>query len=70
MIGCSRVETPQGGAPGDLVELPIVFAIEGDTESKGVNDPDNIASVSEVIKNIWIIQFNGTYDDSKVLGEP
>ncbi len=70
MIGCSRVETPQGGAPGDLVELPIVFAIEGDAESKGVNDPDNIASVSEVIKNIWIIQFNGTSDDSKVLGEP
>ena len=39
-------------------------------ETKAVYDPAAIESPADVIKNLWVIQFNGTTDDSKIIGEP
>lgn len=68
--GCHRVEAPANLLPGDVVELPVSISIEEDGDTRAVYDPVSIESVSDVVKNVWIIQFNGVSDDSEILGEP
>lgn len=71
LYGCVRVETPQVNGSGSTVTVPISFHIAGEDGTRAtVMDPDQITSPEDVIKNLWVIQFNGTSDDSRVLGAP
>lgn len=67
---CERMEQAPELQDGQVINVPIELFIQEQDLSKAVNDPASITKVSDVIKNIWIIQFNGTSDDSKILGEP
>ncbi|MBR6541396.1 MAG: DUF4906 domain-containing protein, partial [Bacteroidales bacterium] len=50
---------------------PISFNIEDNGASvKSVYDPDGTTETAELIKNLWIIQYNGTSDNATLLGEP
>lgn len=70
LAGCHRVESPSLVLPGEVVEVSASFVVASDGDTKGVNDPESISSPADVIKNLWIVQYNGTDDDAKVLGEP
>lgn len=68
---CSRIENPVQNTIHEKINVNISLSIaEEQGHSKSVNDPQEIVQAGDVIKNIWIIQFNGTSDDSRVLGEP
>ena len=71
VIACDRMESPDKQADTEkTLPVKVDITIEAENGSKAVNDPAQITSPAEVIKNLWIIQFNGTTDDSRVLGEP
>ncbi len=70
LAGCHRVESPSLVLPGEVVKVSASFVVASDGDTKGVNDPESITSPANVIKNLWIVQYNGTSDDAKVLGEP
>ena len=54
---------------GDLVEVSLGVSVL-QPETKAVHDPESITNVTDVIKNLWVIQFNGTSDSSELIGEP
>lgn len=54
---------------GEAMTVPLSLYIESDNSLKSVNDPETITEITQVIKNLWIIQYNGTSDDSEILGE-
>ena len=56
-------------ASGDLVEVSLGVSVL-QPETKAVHDPESITNVTDVIKNLWVIQFNGTSDSSELIGEP
>lgn len=77
LLCCNRVEGP---APSvgeevsatldvDVVQMDLSM-IDGDVATKGVYDPATIASTEDVIKNLWVIQFDGTDENSALLGDP
>ena len=55
---------------GETLSVPVSLSIETNNSLKSVNDPESITDITQVIKNLWIIQYNGTSDDSEILGEP
>ena len=58
----------------DTVELRLVMdvASESASDTKAVIDPEVMpgTEVSALIKNFWVIQFNGIDDNAKIVGEP
>lgn len=71
MCACTRLETPaNNSAEGESVCVKLSLAIENELGTKAINDPIEITSAQDVIKDLWIIQFNGTSDDSRVIGVP
>lgn len=71
IVSCVKYEdAPEvPAAAGDVVDVNLNLSIAG-LDTKTVHDPESIESVTDVIKNLWVIQFNGTTDDSEVIGEP
>ena len=67
-VSCSRVEVPHC-SDGEVVELTLDVDILTPV-TKGVYDPDDVSDPSSVVKNLWVIQFDGTSDDAALLGEP
>ena len=67
-VSCSRVEVPHC-SDCEVVELTLDVNILTPM-TKGVYDPDDVSDPSSVVKNLWIIQFDGTSDDAVLLGEP
>lgn len=67
-VSCSRVEVVPP-SEGEVVELTLDVDILAPV-TKGVSDPDDVSDPSSVVKNLWIIQFDGTSDDAVLLGEP
>ena len=57
-----------GGLP--CVDVSIGLSISGDEFTRSVHDPETIETAADVIKNLWVIQFNGLSDDATVLGKP
>lgn len=69
-LSCSRVEAPDV-LNGDKVDVNLSVSVL-DMVPMAMGDVlGGTKSVSEdVIKNLWIIQFNGTTDESTMLGNP
>mgnify|MGYP003330203261 CR=1 FL=1 len=70
LTSCSRVEVPYVIKEGDSVPVSLALSIGDDDFTKGVHDPGVIGNVADVIKNLWVIQFDGVSDNSRILGEP
>lgn len=77
-ISCSK-EEPVNTAEGVQANVTLSLAVSGEITittggseigSKAINDPENPATAADLIKNLWIIQYNGTADNSTLLGEP
>lgn len=71
-ISCSRIE----GTfieEGETVDMGLSMDIAMlDTDTKAIIDPDvdENTTVGDMIKNFWVIQYNGTGDNAVVIGEP
>jgi len=70
LVGCVETELEFSVNEGADVSICLDIMVEGEDFTKAVNDPEHIIAVSDVIKNLWVIQFDGTTDQAKVLGEP
>lgn len=75
MSSCtSAVEEHTMKSDADLADVFLIFDVSGeqhiDIASKSVNDPDGTVDADDLIRNLWIIQFDGISDDSVVLGDP
>ena len=76
--GC-ELEEPATFVESKMAEVNIGLHTEGSIElvvsdditvTKAIADPQNIEKTADVIKNLWIIQYNGTDNSATLLGEP
>lgn len=68
---CRRDEGPLRVQNGEKMVVSFALSVEEDSLTKGgVHDPESITKASDVIKNVWVIQFDGVGDNSRILGEP
>ena len=68
---CRRDEAPLGFQNGERMVVSLALSVGEDSLTKGdVHDPHPITKASDVIKNVWVIQFDGVEDNSRILGEP
>ena len=70
LCGCIEEQPFQETVDFSCVEVSIDLRLSEDGFTKSVNDPETIVTAADVIKNLWVIQFNGITDDATVLGEP
>lgn len=71
VLSCSRVDLPTGQEQcGEIVSVMLSFEIEDmDGNTKAVVDGTS-NSVTDLIKNFLIVQYDGVDDGAKVIGDP
>ena len=76
---CEKQEYTATVAEGAEVEVNLnlsavagldVSVSEDMVQTKAVHDPSTINKATDVIKNLWIIQYRGVEDNSVLIGEP
>ena len=72
-VSCVREEFPYNASDEDANKVDVVFNLSvsrevgGTRETKAIDDPSNVAST--IIRNVNILQFAGTSDDARLVGE-
>ncbi len=72
-VSCIKEEAWENGSCSDVVEIGMRMEIVGeDIQTRAVVDPaiSESTQVQDVIKNFWVLQYDGTSDDAKLVGEP
>jgi len=69
LCGCVKEDGADTVHSGRKVNVHMDFTVDADF-TRSVNDPDVVTDAKSVIRNLWIIQYNGVSDDSQILGEP
>ena len=70
-VSCIKEEAWENGSCSDVVEIGMRMEIVGeDIQTRAVVDPaiSESTQVQDVIKNFWVLQYDGTSDDAKLVG--
>jgi len=72
-VSCIKEQAWENGSCSDVVEVGMRMEIVGeDIQTRAVVDPaiSESTQVQDVIKNFWVLQYDGTSDAAKLVGEP
>lgn len=73
MVSCIEDPLQEANWDADVVEISMTLDVSGEnTETKAIVDPEiGIGTnVSDIIKNFWVLQYDGIGDKAKLVGEP
>lgn len=71
LLSCVQEEVVERVDVSESVEVEMSFVVEGMAgETKAVMDPETVESVTDVIKNVWVVQYDGVDDGAKLIGLP
>ena len=73
LVSCQEELTDFSMTEGELVPVSMnIKLVDPEIGTKAVVDPDITAEtpVKDIIHNFWILQFDGTSDNAKMIVEP
>lgn len=72
IVSCVKEETWENDVLNEAVDVCVRLEVTGEGgDTKAVVDPQvENADLRDIIKNLWVLQYDGTGDDARLIGEP